>query len=86
MYVRYSIVTVEHISSYKLVNTKNIKVMNQTQPVLSSQPHICIHENKIRGGMYLKQRLEFVISPFYFTSPEIIEVKIHYQQTNSLTS
>ena len=35
----YSIVTVERIGSYKLVNTKNIKVMNQTQPALLSQPH-----------------------------------------------
>ena len=31
----YSIVTVERISSYKPVNNKNIKVMNQTQPVLN---------------------------------------------------
>ena len=33
----YSIVTVEHINGYS-VNIKDIKVMNQTQPVLSSQP------------------------------------------------
>ena len=38
-YLCYSIVTVERVNSYKLVNTKNIKVMNRTQPVLSSQPH-----------------------------------------------
>ena len=37
----YAIVlTVERISSYKLVNNKIIKVMSQTQPVLSSQPHL----------------------------------------------
>ena len=32
--------TVERTNSYKLVNAKNIKVMNQTQPVLLSQPHL----------------------------------------------
>ena len=36
----YSIVTVEHISSYKLVNTRNIMIVNQTQPVLLSQPNL----------------------------------------------
>ena len=36
----YSIVTVEYVGSYKLINTKNLKVMNQTQPVLSIQPHV----------------------------------------------
>ena len=33
----YSIVTVERISSYKLVNIKSM-IMNQTQPRLLSQP------------------------------------------------
>ena len=40
LYVCYSIVTLECINSYKLVNIKNIKVMNQTKPVLLSQPHL----------------------------------------------
>ena len=35
-----TVVTVECISSSKLVNTKNIRVMNQIQPVLLSQPHL----------------------------------------------
>ena len=35
-----SIVTVELISSYKLVNTRKIMIVNQTQPVLLSQPHL----------------------------------------------
>ena len=32
--------TVEPISSYKHVNTRNIMMVNQTQPVLLSQPHL----------------------------------------------
>ena len=40
IYICYCIVTVERINSYKLVNIKNTKVMNQTQTALSSQPHL----------------------------------------------
>ena len=36
----YNIVTVEGISSYKCVNTRNIIIVNQTQPVLLCQPHL----------------------------------------------
>ena len=32
--------TVERISRYKRVNTRNIMIVNKTQPVLLSQPHL----------------------------------------------
>ena len=40
IYLCHSIMTVERISTYKLVNTRKKIIMNQIQPGLSSQPHL----------------------------------------------